>query len=118
MSLLEKEVMAKEARIAELEDENDSIRHQCERSNASYIDAINSNDELRKELAEAKKERDLAIAHDRQAYPTADAYERVCATLEKTKKQLAEARAALQRYVDKFGNCGAVYVQAMEVLGE
>lgn len=32
-------------------------------------------------LAEAERERDLAIAHDRQPYPTADAYERACSAL-------------------------------------
>lgn len=45
--------------------------------------------QTRAERAEA--ERDLAIAHDRQPYPTADAYERVCATLAATKARLEKA---------------------------
>lgn len=34
---------------------------------------------LRHDAAKAREERDLAIAHDRQPYPTAEAYEKVCA---------------------------------------
>ena len=40
-----------------------------------------SYEELERELAAAIRERDLAIAHDRQPYPTAEAYEKVCAAL-------------------------------------
>jgi hypothetical protein len=41
---------------------------------------------------ELVKERDLAIAHDRQPYPTAEAYEAACAALSKTRDE----RDALQ----------------------
>ncbi|ULA64480.1 MAG: hypothetical protein LZF86_140005 [Nitrospira sp.] len=40
-------------------------------------------------VEELEEERDLAIAHDRQPYPTASAYEQVCAVLERTKQDLA-----------------------------
>lgn len=39
---------------------------------------------------ELKRERDLAIAHDRQPYPTAEAYEKVCEVLHKREAELAE----------------------------
>jgi hypothetical protein len=39
------------------------------------------------------RERDLAVAHDRQPYPTAYAYERVCAVLEEKRAALAQAEA-------------------------
>ncbi len=42
---------------------------------------------LQAKLREAETERDLAIAHDRQPYPTVDAYEKVCKALAETRKQ-------------------------------
>ncbi|MCO6011443.1 hypothetical protein NE236_41490 [Actinoallomurus purpureus] len=48
---------------------------------------------LRGELATAREERDLAIAHDRQPYPTAWAYEQACKALE-TQRQRAEQAEA------------------------
>jgi hypothetical protein len=39
-------------------------------------------EEQRQRADKAEGERDLAVAHDRQPYPTADAYEKVCAALE------------------------------------
>ena len=52
--------------------------------------------ELEARLVEVEQERDLAIAHDRQPYPTAWAYEQACAALEKHRKRAdtAEARIA------------------------
>lgn len=65
---------------------------------------------LRARLAEAERERDLAIAHDRQPYPTAEAYELVCAAMHKTKAerdallvQKEEAISVLQK-MDRFMN--------------
>jgi hypothetical protein len=34
------------------------------------------------------------------------------------KRTITKLMGALERYVSKFGNCGAVYVQAMKVLRE
>ena len=42
--------------------------------------------ELEAQLADAKRERGLAIAHDSQPYPTAEAYEKVCAALAEAQK--------------------------------
>lgn len=52
-------------------------------------------DKLQSELAEMKRERDLAIAHDRQPYPTAYAYEKTCEALELSKSQNAKLIEAL-----------------------
>lgn len=52
---------------------------------------------LRRRIAELERERDLAVAHDRQPYPTAEAYEQVCAALNEHKRQLAEATERLRQ---------------------
>ena len=44
----------------------------------------------------AERERDLARAHDSQPYPTAEAYEKVCAALEKAKARVAALEAGLE----------------------
>lgn len=48
------------------------------------------------EIAEARRERDLAIAHDSQPYPTADAYEAACAALQQHRERADRAEAALR----------------------
>jgi len=53
----------------------------------------------RQRAEKAERERDLALAHDTQPYPTADAYEKVCAALEKQKRLLGEAEEAI-RFAD------------------
>lgn len=70
------------------------------------IHAYRHNAEVdRTQLAAVTKERDLAVAHDRQPYPTADAYEGACAALlaERDRRRAAEKRAgeleaALRKY--------------------
>jgi len=47
---------------------------------------------LHQERDALRRKRDLAIAHDRQPYPTAEAYENVCAALDKVKRELAELK--------------------------
>jgi len=47
-------------------------------------------------MEELHLERDLAIAHDRQPYPTADAYEKTCAALHKAQAENAKLREALE----------------------
>jgi hypothetical protein len=49
------------------------------------------------EQAELRRERDLAIAHDRQPYPTAWAYEQACKALRKHQERADAAEAALAR---------------------
>ncbi|MET8648495.1 hypothetical protein [Nocardia aurea] len=66
-----------------------------------------ANEQLREHLAAAEQERDLAIAHDRQSYPTAWAYEQACAALEKHRQRAdaAETRIAeLERQLREEGN--------------
>ena len=53
----------------------------------------------RERAEKAERERDLALAHDTQPYPTAHAYEKVCAALEKHKRLLGEADEAI-RFAD------------------
>ena len=48
---------------------------------------------LRDKLAQVEQERDYAIAHDRQPYPTSWAYEQVCKALDEHKCQLAAVEA-------------------------
>lgn len=48
-------------------------------------------EELTRCLRNMEKERDLAIAHDRQPYPTAAAYEAVCRANEEKDRRLADA---------------------------
>jgi len=49
--------------------------------------------QLRLELGAVREERDLAVAHDRQPYPTADAYETACRALEKHRERADKAEA-------------------------
>jgi hypothetical protein len=53
--------------------------------------------ELNTRLAEAREERDLAIAHDRQPYPTAWAYEQACKALEVQRARAEQAEATVER---------------------
>ena len=52
------------------------------------------------EIAKLTEERDLAIAHDQQPYPTAHAYERVCKTLEQTKARCEKLEVALRMAIN------------------
>lgn len=47
----------------------------------------------REAIKNLKAERDQAIAHDRQPYPTAEAYEKVCAALEKAKTEIKQLQS-------------------------
>lgn len=55
---------------------------------------------LVKRVRELERERDLAIAHDRQPYPTAEAYEKACAALNKHVTRVRELEAELARAVE------------------
>ena len=48
-------------------------------------------------MAELEAERDQAITHDRQPYPTAWAYEQACAALEKHRKRADKHEATVAR---------------------
>jgi len=65
---------------AHLRRENETLRKQ--------------NAALREDLEKARQERDLAIAHDRQPYPTAHAYEKACEALNSAKQREAAMREA------------------------
>lgn len=54
-------------------------------------------DRLKAALERMTRERDLAIAHDSQPYPTADAYEKACAALHAAKAERDTLRAEGER---------------------
>jgi hypothetical protein len=54
-------------------------------------------DERDQEVARLKWERDLAVAHDTQPYPTADAYDRACAALNKHRTRANDAEDELDQ---------------------
>lgn len=64
--------------------------------------------QLRSDLSAMTLERDLAIAHDRQAYPTADAYERVCASHRRYRDLADRATAFLVNLADHDAKVGGV----------
>jgi hypothetical protein len=49
-----------------------------------------------------EQERDLAIAHDQQPYPTADAYEKVCAARTKWHDRATQLQAVIDRAVEEL----------------
>ncbi|MCU1671056.1 MAG: hypothetical protein JWP40_3983 [Blastococcus sp.] len=53
--------------------------------------------QLRDEVARLTRERDLAVAHDTQPYPTADAYEQACKALETHRRRGDQAEAERDR---------------------
>lgn len=59
--------------------------------------------DLDAELQRTRKEHDLAIAHDRQPYPTAHAYEQACRTI---REKQARIDAALALHVEQQQNGG------------
>jgi hypothetical protein len=72
-----------------------------------------------RERDEARRERDLAIAHDRQPYPTAEAYELACRTRENLRAKLGKAREALKLLLNEPGlELGEAASCAVAVLSE
>ena len=90
-------------RVVELEI---SLRIKTEEHDCCAEDNI----ELRKQLAACEKERDEAIAHDRQPYPTAWAYEQVCKAL-----QASQAREQQLHYLLKYAR---LYLRGNEISTE
>lgn len=58
-------------------------------------------EELSGHVRHVERERDLAIAHDRQPYPTAAAYEAVCQANDRKDKELVLAYSDLTRAVNQ-----------------
>lgn len=69
-------------------------------------DVYAERDALAARCAELERERDLAIAHDTQPYPTAEAYEKVCAARTKWHEETKALQARLDR-VTANCTCGA-----------
>jgi len=72
-------------KVDELVKENNILNDKLSNATMSYMD-------LRIELEAVKKERDLAILHDSQPYPTPWAYEQVCEDKNKYEKELKESK--------------------------
>jgi hypothetical protein len=79
---------AQEDRISEFSKANTSQKHRIRELEAE----VAAKDER---IEEVERERELAIAHDRQPYPTAEAYEKVCTA--RTKWQDRAEKAEAQR---------------------
>jgi hypothetical protein len=92
------------ANLAHARAERDELREKLARSRAAnqsiteqHKTAVNGMAELASQLHQAQRERDLAIAHDRQPYPTADAYERACLALEVHRDRAHRLAATVER---------------------
>jgi hypothetical protein len=70
----------------------------------------------RAELEAARHERDLAIAHDRQPYPTAAAYEATCRALEAAHGERDEARDTARGLRQELRHWRTYGVEARPVL--
>ncbi len=86
-----------------IEDECDALRVCRDHWKISYENAMEKYRDIKRENITIIDERDilakklkLALAHDTQPYPTADAYEKACAALENTKKKLGIAIKVLE----------------------
>jgi hypothetical protein len=100
------------ARVAELEHDNATLRLRLAPVDSPDfaallvelgVDMTNPTEVLaekvvqqRERIVELEEERDLAIAHDRQPYPTAWAYEQACEALERHRERADKAEAALE----------------------
>ena len=67
-------------------------------------DVSEQNEDLKTRLDAAEKERDLAIAHDTQPYPTAQAYEKVCKLLHEKESKIKRLEGALMM-ISKMDDC-------------
>ena len=64
---------------------------------------------LRSQLKETETERDLAIAHDTQPYPTADAYDKVCMANESKRVEIGKLRSQRDRLIEAGSPCVMFY---------
>ncbi len=115
-------IKAKDVLIRDLERQRDAANAEQQRWADMHQSILSSRDDainkwrkvrddniwLEEKYLAVARERDLAIAHDSQPYPTADAYEKTCAALHKHR---ARAEAAEQE-------CEAQKARAMRAEGE
>jgi len=74
-------------RVKKLEEQNEKLRMVDTRHGVKLVDRLGMAENKVKEL---ERELKLAILHDRQPYPTADAYEKVCKALHAKEKRIEE----------------------------
>jgi len=68
---------------------------QTDAGNELLSDAADEIRRLRFELNRTEHEKGLAIAHDRQPYPSAESYEKACSDLENQRQRAAKAESRL-----------------------
>ncbi|MCJ7483897.1 MAG: hypothetical protein MUO31_13140 [Thermodesulfovibrionales bacterium] len=83
---------AAEAKLEAAEARIEEVCIQAESVNKIYL-------ATQAKLEAAEAERDLAIAHDRQPYPTAQAYEKVCAALHSKEDELELANVNINQQI-------------------
>jgi F0F1-type ATP synthase membrane subunit b/b' len=88
-------------RIAVLPDWAGSVGHFLINARQDIASLIAEVDRLRAELARVTEERDLAVAHDTQPYPTQHAYDALAAAHAKHLKRADAAEAELQRVTEE-----------------
>lgn len=74
--------------------------------------------ELRAAISELRRAALLAFAHDRQPYPTADAYDRACAALVKHRERADRAEAERDEALAKLADRQQCDVTSVPVSGE
>jgi hypothetical protein len=73
--------------------------------------------EWRAERDEARRERDLAIAHDTQPYPTAWAYEQACRVMREREAERDALQARLDTVDEMFRECRRNYYRLVHSIG-
>jgi hypothetical protein len=99
--------------MSELDDFMEFLRKVDEQVCVGYI--IEQINQLRSDNLRLAKERDLAIVHDAQPYPTAEAYERVCEVLNKTKTDNLRLQKAVDDARKIFLNLGIGHRETLNV---
>lgn len=80
---------------------------------------IAQNAALTEQVRKLTLERDLAVAHDRQPYPTAEAYKLACKTREKLREQvekLTAERDEANKYATKWSDAEAALAERVKRL--
>lgn len=84
--------------------ERDQLRASLKYEEDRSVEVAEEMRQLRADLAEARGERDLAVAHDQQPYPTAWAYEQACKALRRKTALLATAIVPPEDAADQLVN--------------
>lgn len=112
------------AEIDRLRGERDKWHKLCGESDCERIELIKERDQLKAEVERLfaqidglRFERDLAIAHDRQPYPTAEAYELVCKARTRLDAEIERLNRIIAKELSENDELGAefAYVRALQI---